>query len=79
MRVHLKKSPRYDKKFRVTFENDKIVDFGARQQEGVATTTIKIDEEALAERERTRSQMFNAEPLSMVSSSRLERRSTIGK
>ena len=30
MRVRLKKSPRIDKKFRVTFENGKIVDFGAR-------------------------------------------------
>ena len=30
MRVRLKKSPRFDKKFRVTFENGKIVDFGAR-------------------------------------------------
>ena len=29
-RVRLKKSPRFDKKFRVTFENGKIVDFGAR-------------------------------------------------
>ena len=29
MRVRLKKSPRIDKKFRVTFENGKIVDFGA--------------------------------------------------
>jgi len=34
MRVHLKKSPRYDKKFRVTFENDKIVDFGALPRYG---------------------------------------------
>ena len=30
MRVRLKKSPRIDKKFRVTFENGEIVDFGAR-------------------------------------------------
>jgi len=30
MRVRLRKSPRIDKKFRVTFENGKIVDFGAR-------------------------------------------------
>ena len=30
MRVHLKKSPRFDKKFRVTFENGKIVDFGGK-------------------------------------------------
>ena len=29
-RVHLKKSPRIDKKFRVTFENGRFVDFGAR-------------------------------------------------
>ena len=30
MRVHLKKSPRFDKKFRVTFENGRIVDFGTK-------------------------------------------------
>jgi hypothetical protein len=30
MRVHIKKSPRFDKKFRVTFENGKIVDFGGK-------------------------------------------------
>ena len=29
-RVRLKKSPRLDKKFRVTFENGRFVDFGAR-------------------------------------------------
>ena len=30
MRVHLKKSPRFDKKFRVTFENGRTVDFGTK-------------------------------------------------
>lgn len=40
MRVHLKKSPRYDKKFRVTFENDKIVDFGAKSRPRSSTRTI---------------------------------------
>ena len=30
MRVHLKKSPRFDKKFRVTFENERVIDFGAK-------------------------------------------------
>ena len=30
MRVRLRKSPRFDKKFRVTFDDGKIVDFGAK-------------------------------------------------
>ena len=30
MRVHLKKSPRFDKKFRVIFENEREIDFGAK-------------------------------------------------
>ncbi len=39
-RVHLKKSPRLDKKFRVTFENGRFVDFGAR---GYSDYTIHKD------------------------------------
>ena len=39
-RVHLKKSPRIDKKFRVTFENGRFVDFGAR---GYSDYTIHKD------------------------------------
>jgi len=30
MRVRLRKSPRFDKKFRVTFDDEKFVDFGAK-------------------------------------------------
>ena len=30
MRVRLRKSPRFDKKFRVTFDDGKVVDFGAK-------------------------------------------------
>ena len=40
IRVHLKKSPRIDKKFRVTFENGRYVDFGAR---GYSDYTIHKD------------------------------------
>ena len=38
MRVRLKKSPRIDKKFRVTFENGKIVDFGAEGTQTIQYT-----------------------------------------
>ena len=32
MRVRLRKSPRFDKKFRVTFDDGKVVDFGAEEE-----------------------------------------------